>query len=207
MKVIVHKSRLILDDFFKVSESEVSHERFDGRMSEPRRLLCFERGDSVAALVYDRTTKKLVFVKQFRHPAYAKGPGWVLEVMAGGIVDGEAPEEALRRELLEEMGYEIASHEPISTFYVSPGGSSERIFLYYVEVEKRVASGGGLEAEGEDIQIVDVFADELVTLLETTQDAKTLIAIQWGLRRLSQGVIEGRPLKMWDPLAPFAAVP
>ncbi len=186
MKVITHSRKLLLDDFFKVSETRVSYEHFDGQMGEPRRLLCFERGDSVAALVYNRATKKMLFTRQFRHPTHEKGPGWLLEVMAGSITEGEAPEAALRRELVEEMGYEVETCEPISTFYVSPGGSSERIFLYYVEVFKRVAAGGGLAEEGENIQIVEVFPDELGVLLNTVQDAKTLIAIHWGLRRLSR---------------------
>ena len=60
----------------------------------------------------------------------------------------------MQRELVEELGYECDRLVPISAFYVSPGGSSERVFLYYAEVDAsdRAGDGGGVPAEGEAIE-------------------------------------------------------
>jgi ADP-ribose pyrophosphatase len=84
------------------------------------------------------------------------------ETVAGVLEPGETPEAAVRRETLEETGYEIASLEPIATFYLSPGGSSERILLYYAEVltSGKVDAGGGVPGENEDVKTVEYSPEE-----------------------------------------------
>lgn len=188
-RVVVHGTKRVFDGFFKIDEAELTFERFDGRMSGRVRRLCFERGDSVAAVVYNRDSRVAIFVSQFKYPTYAKGPGWIMETVAGMLEPGETPEEALRREVLEEIGYRAEKLEPIAEFYVSPGGSSERILLYYVEVstDGKVAEGGGVASEEEDIRTVTLSPEELQHLMDTrsVHDAKTIVGIQWLLQRLA----------------------
>ena len=138
--VIVHEKRRVFDGFFKIDEATVSYRGADGSMIGPVRRLSLERGDSVAALVFHRDRRSVILANQFRYPTYEKGPGWLTELVAGMVDPGETPEQSMRREILEESGYEIERLQHISTFYVSPGGSSERIFLYYVEVNRRQPS-------------------------------------------------------------------
>ena len=71
------------------------------------------------------------------------------ELVAGVLEADESPEITIRREILEEIGYEVSDLVYISSFYVSPGGSTERIIIYYAEVdnEGKVSKGGGLESE------------------------------------------------------------
>ncbi|MFT3891489.1 MAG: NUDIX hydrolase [Anaerolineales bacterium] len=133
-KVEIVSQRYLLDDFFKVEEAYLRFEKFDGTMSESMRRLNFERGDSVAVLVYNLDTQKLLLIEQFRYPTYPKGPGWVIETIAGMQDGQEPPEETARREANEETGLEVEAVERIASFYPSPGGSSERIHLYYVEI-------------------------------------------------------------------------
>ena len=147
------------------------------------RRLVFERGDAAAAILFNHDSQKVLLIEQFRYPTYEKGPGWIKEVVAGVIKSDEEPEEAIRREIEEEVGYRIQQLTPIATFYVSPGGTSERIFLYYAEVGDSdcVSAGGGLADENEDILLVEYSKSELLQALTTgqIQDAKTLIAVQW----------------------------
>ncbi|HAY29432.1 MAG TPA: NUDIX hydrolase [Candidatus Accumulibacter phosphatis] len=182
-RVEVCSRRRLLDDFFKVDEAEVSFERADGSMTPPARRLVFERGDSVAAVVYHRDSDSLLFAEQFRYPTVGKGSGWLLEVVAGMIDAGESPETALRREVEEELGFTLARCEAIATFFVSPGGSSERIWLYYAEVTDadRVGDGGGLAAEHEEIRIVRMSLEAAKAALRqgSLADAKTIIGLQW----------------------------
>jgi len=182
-RVVIYGKRRVFDGFFKIDEAELSYERFDGKMSPTVKRLCFERGDSVAALLFDAERRKLLLVKQFRYPTYEKGSGWITETVAGILEPGETPEAAVRRETSEETGYEIALLEPIATFYVSPGGSSERILLYYAEVltSGKVDAGGGVPGENEDVKKVEYSPEELDHVLASgeIQDAKTIIAIQW----------------------------
>ena len=182
-KVEIHEENRLFDDVFAIDEARLQFERFDGSMSEPVRRLCFERGDSVAAVVRNRDTGALLLTEQFRYPTYEKGPGWLVEIVAGVIEDGETPEASLRREIREEMGYDVAHLEPIATFYVSPGGSSERILLYYAEVtdDGKVGAGGGADEEGEDIRLVTLTPDALDARLAAGDlaDAKTLVGVLW----------------------------
>jgi ADP-ribose pyrophosphatase len=125
-----------------------------------------------------------VLVNQFRYPTLAKGPGWLTEIVAGGLDADETPESAIAREVREETGHEVHELEPIATFFASPGGCSERVFLYYGEIdgaERTAAPKGRLGVGDEDIQVVERTAAELWDDLRAgrLQDAKTIIALLW----------------------------
>jgi len=111
------------------------------------------------------------------------------DLVAGVLEADESPETTIRREILEEIGYEVRNLVYISSFYVSPGGSTERIILYYAEVdnEGKVSKGGGLESEHEDIRIEELALQGVEASLSSDQyqDAKTVIGLMWLLNNLS----------------------
>jgi len=189
-KVDVLRRKRVFDDVFKIDEAEVRFELRNGEMSPPVRRLSFERGDSVAAIVWRRDTDALLFTEQFRFSTLAEGPGWLLEIIAGMIDAGESADAAIRREIEEELGYRIDEVIPISTFYLSPGGSSERISLFFVEVSgtQQVSDGGGLSTEHEDIRVVTMARPDARRALDQQQfaDAKTIIGLQWFFERSSR---------------------
>ena len=82
-KVEIKDQKYIFNDFFKIEECKVSYEKFDGSRTPFIRRLCFERGDSVAALVLNRDDQKILLVNQFKYPTFKKGPGWITEIVAG----------------------------------------------------------------------------------------------------------------------------
>jgi nudix-type nucleoside diphosphatase (YffH/AdpP family) len=182
-KVEIISRKRVLDDFFKVDEAYLRFERFDGKMSETVRRLNFERGDSVAALLVDVAQKTVRLTEQFKYPTYEKVGGWTVEVVAGMIDGEESPEQAIRREILEEAGFEAERLEPIASFFVSPGGSSERIILFCAAVSERSrrSAGGGVASEHEDIRIVEWPLADFLKKIQTgqLQDAKTLVAGYW----------------------------
>lgn len=100
----------------------------------------------------------------------------------------EEPRAALQREILEETGFQAKKLEPIYTFYVSPGGTSERIFLFYAEIDlgHRLSPGGGVSSEQEDIEVLELPLDSVWEMLDRgkIQDAKTIIGLLWLRRRL-----------------------
>ena len=186
-KVVINSKRFILDDFFKVEEAHLQYELFNGDMSNPVRRLSLERGNSVAVLVFNLDTQKIILINQFRYPTYKQGYGWVTEIIAGMVDEGETPEESVRRELLEEAGLTISSLKYICNFYPSPGGSSEMIFLYYAEVSGKFAAyskSGGLP--GEDIITMEITLEEALKKIKTGEivDAKTIMGIFWLKNRL-----------------------
>ena len=182
--VEIQDKRTVFDGKFKIEEATLRFQKFNGQMSDTVHRLVFERGDSAAALLLNKDTQKVLLIEQFRYPAYEKGQGWIQEVVAGVIDENEQPEETIRREIREEIGYEV--REPlthIATFYVSPGGTSERNMLYFAEVTNadHVSAGGGKVSEHEDIELVEITLPELWQALDNGDivDAKTLIAAQW----------------------------
>jgi ADP-ribose pyrophosphatase len=181
-KVVVHARRRVFDGFFKLDELTLTHEKFDGSMSGERKLLVFERGDAAAVLLYNRDTGQVILVEQLKAPTIEKSKtgGWILEVTAGMIKPGETAEQAIIRETLEETGYSIKNPELIASFFSSPGGSSERIFLYYAVVCNKdvVDRGGGTASEGEDIRLVAMSPKELFSQLRqgALDDPKLIIA-------------------------------
>lgn len=186
-KVDVKESKIVFDDFYKMEEATFSYELPDGKMTEPVTRLCFHRGDGVAAAVYNTDTKKAFFVKQFRYPCYTNGEGWILEVVAGMLGKEEDATEAMKREIEEEIGYKVSSIESICHFYVSPGGTSERIFLFYAEVNEagKVSAGGGLEHEAENIEVMQMTLDELKDALASNgiPDGKSIMACNYMLQK------------------------
>lgn len=180
MKFDIKEEEIIFDDYFKIKKGIVQWESFDGKPIEAKRF-AFERGDSVAALVYNRTNNTLLFANQFRYPTCKHQLGWILEIVAGSLNEDENPEEAIKREILEEIGFAVKKTELISVFYTSPGGSTERIFLYYTEVSEsdRQDRGGGVKDEKEDIQLIEIPSIKIKEKLSSFQDAKTILAVQW----------------------------
>jgi nudix-type nucleoside diphosphatase (YffH/AdpP family) len=180
--------RLVYDGFFKVEEADLRYERYDGTMSERVRRLNLDRGVSVAVLLLDHDQQEILLVEQFKYPAWTAGYGWIVEVVAGIVDDGETPEDAARREVFEETGYSPGDLQHIASFFVSPGGSSERVILYYAEVgpADHVAEGGGRVAEGEDICLRRYSFMEAWAAADRGEiaDAKTLLALAWLRRRL-----------------------
>ncbi len=183
-KVTIEKKRYIFRDVFKVEEAHLRFEKFNGEMSNTVRRISLERGDSVAVLVLNLNTNKIILISQFRYPAYKNEDGWLLETIAGIVDPNETPEETARREVQEEIGLNISTLEHISTFYPSPGGSSERIYLYYSEVSGENAKykkNGGLISEGEDIWAEEFSLEEALSKIKSGEiaDAKTIIGIYW----------------------------
>ncbi|MCK0157117.1 NUDIX domain-containing protein [Cellulophaga sp. F20128] len=184
MKYEIVKEEIVFDNFFKIKKAKIKHELFDATTIEVERL-SFERGDSVAILIYEKDTDSLLFTNQFRYPTIKEKDGWILELTAGSLEGNEAPKNRVKKEVEEEIGYQVNEIEFISSFFVSPGGSSERILLYYSEVNSsdKLFKGGGMKYEKEDIQLLKIKPKEVLQQLKENKfrDAKTIIGIQWFL--------------------------
>ncbi len=182
--------RTVFDHYFQVIEAQVRYQLPNGRMSALVSRLSLERGDSAAAVIVNSAAQTAVVARQFRFPTASRGPGWLIELVAGSIEEGETPAACIRREIFEELGYDVSEVDPISVFYTSPGGSSERVHLFHAEVvtESRTGPGGGLPEECEDIETLEIPLAQLSKLLASGEivDAKTLIGLNWLAARLAQ---------------------
>jgi nudix-type nucleoside diphosphatase (YffH/AdpP family) len=169
----------------KYSYSRITYElqRADGRWDPHVRSL-FRRPDAVTVLPYDAARGKILLTRQFRLGAYSndKSPG-LLEACAGTIDDGEQPEPCLIREALEELGLRIDAPRFLFEAFVSPAATTEKLYFFVAPYTPaaRIAGGGGLEDEGEDIEVIE--ADFTETLAQAERGeircAKTLLLLFW----------------------------
>src|SRR4029079_16624378 len=101
-----------------------------------------------------------------------------------------------------ETGYQVSDVMPIATFFVSPGGTSERIYLFYAEVRRtqKIGQGGGNKREGENIKTVRMPLAEFFDKLRNGQleDGKLVIAAQWLKAR--QALMPGEDLEPTKPV-------
>ncbi len=95
--------------------------------------------------------------------------------------ENENPQDCVIREVMEELGYKIVDPKLISTFYTSPGASTERVFLFYTEVSKQDKTEKGGGNENEDIQLVKIPISEIEEKIGELKDAKSILAVQWFL--------------------------
>jgi len=128
--------------------------------------------DGVSAIVYNTKLDKYIFVSQWR-PSLND---YMTEVVAGSIEIGETPEQAIEKEVIEEVGYKCDNIKFLTKCYVSPGVISEFIYIYYVEVSEQISSGGGLYSEDEEIDIVYMTKKEMLNY--EFLDAKTQLGIK-----------------------------
>jgi nudix-type nucleoside diphosphatase (YffH/AdpP family) len=119
-------------------------------------------GEGVAIMPYDPDRRVALLVRQLRTPiAFAYGDGLTLEVPAGGR-GTDSPDDAAKREMAEEVGVQNAVLERIGAGYPMPGVSTELTHLYLAKfsASQRVG-GGGVHADGEFIEIVEMPLSEL----------------------------------------------
>ncbi len=181
--VLVEQRERCFQGFYRLDRLHLKHRLFAGNMGPTISRELFVRPDAVCVLPYDPRTDSVVLVEQFRVGALDKSPEpWLLEIVAGLIDTDEEPAEVARREAREEADLELHELLPVMTYYPSPGGSDERVYLYVGRCST-VGVGGvfGVEEEGEDIRVhVWPLADALQALQNGRIDnAASIIALQW----------------------------
>jgi ADP-ribose pyrophosphatase len=195
--VEIKSKKTVFKGRYKIDEYTFDFDRAagKGRLTDVKRLV-FERGDSAAALIHDVERDVIVLAEQFRIATYDKGPGYILEAMAGSVEEDEEPEDCIRREMMEEVGYRAGHLTLVSQGYVSPGSSSERIFLYYAPVmtaDLVNPKASGLAAEKEDVKRVEFSREDFLARVDAAffDDAKVMALGFW----LKAQPKQGKPVK------------
>ena len=176
-------SEQVFRGFFSMIKLTLRHKLFSGEWSEPIVRELFERGSCVGVLLYDPQHELLALAEQFRVGALedAKGP-WLYEVVAGMVEPGEQLEEVARRETMEEAGLTPAKLLPICDYWVSPGNTSKRMYLFCALLDLSSAGGiYGLDLESEDIRLHVMPRTEAFARLDQGQcnNAATMISLMW----------------------------
>jgi len=174
----------------KFDNYEVTHGRRDGSEQTVVREV-YDHGSAAAVLLYAAQTKTVILTRQFRLPVHLNGdPAWLIEAPAG-MLDGEAPEIAARREALEETGYAGEALVFLFDVYMSPGSLTEKCacFVGRYAPGQQSHAGGGLDDEGEDIEVLELGFEQAMAMVGTGEivDAKTILMLQALALRLASG--------------------
>lgn len=123
---------------------------------------------------------RIALVRQYRHPAKKD----LLEIPAGKIDAGEAPETCAAREIEEELGFRVGRLEKLAEFYSTPGFCAEKLYIYLAT--KLVPTQQKLDHD-ENVEIVFVTLDEALQMIRSgeIEDAKTIIALMMTKQKLS----------------------
>ena len=174
--------QVLSDNWYVLRKVTCSLRRRDGQWQTMSRE-AYDRGNGAALLLFDPRRSTVVLTRQFRLPAFLNGcaDGLLIETCAG-LLDGDDPETCIRREAEEETGYRVRQPRKVFEAYMSPGSVTEKLHLFVAEYEPgdRIRSGGGLEGEGEDIEVIEMpLADALAGIANgTIQDGKTIMLLQ-----------------------------
>ena len=156
-------------NFFAIEEYDVAWRKFDGRMSETVTRAAFLSGDAVTVLPYDIARDRVLVVEQFRAGPLARGDGqcWQIEAIAGRVDPGEGPEQAARREAVEEAGLDLTDLLEVARYYPSPGAVSEYLYSYVALTDLPDGCAGvfGVAGEAEDIRGHLISFDQLMALV------------------------------------------
>jgi ADP-ribose pyrophosphatase len=169
--------------FFKIDRFELRHKLFTGGWSDVIEREIFIRADATCVLPYDPMEGTVVLLEQFRAPIMGQNQSpWLVELVAGMNEAGEIPENVATREAKEEADLELLELEPIMEYLVSPGGSTEKVYLYCAKVDSLGVGGiHGLEEENEDIKVHVVSFESAIEMLNSGQinNAAAIISLQW----------------------------
>ena len=106
----------------------------------------------------------------------------MIEVCAG-LLDGDNPEDCIRKEVEEETGYQINDVKKVFESYMSPGSVTEILYLFIGAYEDRmkVGAGGGADDESENIEVLEYSFEKALKLIVDGEikDAKTIMLLQY----------------------------
>ncbi len=180
--VKIISKQTLFKGFFQMVKYTFKHKLFNGGWSQPVERELFERSCAAALLPYDPVRDEVVLIEQLRVGALEHDNPWQLEIVAGIMEPDEEPGALCRREAKEEAGLEIREIVPVTRFYPSAGGCSERLDVFVGQTDTSQAGGiYGLEYENEDIY-AQVFSREAAYELVSSgkiENGASIIALQW----------------------------
>jgi nudix-type nucleoside diphosphatase (YffH/AdpP family) len=141
-----------------------------------------DHGVAASVLPYDAARRVALMARMPRPgPMFQGDDAMIMEACAGIVDPGETAEACARREAMEELGVRLTDLEPLGRAYTAPGASSEAISLYLAPyaAADRIAAGGGLAAENEEIEVLELPLAELARQADAgeVRDLKTLALI------------------------------
>jgi nudix-type nucleoside diphosphatase (YffH/AdpP family) len=181
-RIRVKDVRLLSDNWYTLKATTFEWRRRDGTWQTQQRET-YDRGNAAVILPYSLKRRTVVLIKQFRYPAFVNGYDDLMIEAAAGLLDDESPENRIRAEAEEETGYRLGDIRKIFEAFMSPGSVTEKLHFFVAEYEPemKIGDGGGLQNEGEDIEVIEPTIDEALAMIANGRivDGKTIMLLQY----------------------------
>lgn len=181
-KVKILKTEILSDNWYTLNKVTFEYQKNNGTLETQSRE-AYDRGNGATILLYNKESETVILTKQFRLPTYINGnaDGMMIEACAG-LLDKDNPEECIKRETEEELGYKISDVKKVFEVYMSPGSVTEILYFFIAEYSKsmKINDGGGLEEEQEEIEVLELDINKALEMIDLGEikDAKTIMLLQ-----------------------------
>jgi len=186
-RVRVIESRVLSDDWYLLKKTVFEFRRADGSWQRQQRET-YDRGNGATLLLYQLNSRRVVLTRQFRFPAFVNGHDGMMVEAPAGLLDQATPERRIRAEVEEETGYRVGEVRKVFEAFMSPGSVTEKLFFFVAEYDtaSKVSAGGGIEAEGEDIEVLELPFEEALAMVRRGDivDGKTIMLLQYAAMHL-----------------------
>tara|TARA_R110002051_G_scaffold5129_7_gene27456 strand:- start:1516 stop:2133 length:618 start_codon:yes stop_codon:yes gene_type:complete len=175
--------QLLSNNWYKLEKLSFEYQLDDGSWETQSRE-AYDRGNGAAILLYNKKNRTVILTRQFRMPTYINGndSGMMIEVCAG-LLDGDHPEDCIKKETEEETGYKLEKVEKVFESYMSPGSVTEILYFFIGSYEEKmkIGEGGGAEEETENIEVLELDFEKALEMIRTGEikDAKTIMLLQY----------------------------
>jgi len=182
-RIRIQQVEILSDDWGLLKKTTFDYLRRDGTWQRQTRET-YDRGNGATILLYDRERRTVLLIRQFRLPTLGNGldDGLLVETPAG-LLDQAAPEARIKVEVEEETGYRLDNVQHLFDAFMSPGSVTELLHFFAGEyrADQRIAEGGGLQEEGEDIELLELPFDEALAMARDGRlvDGKTIMLLQY----------------------------
>ena len=181
LNINVIKDKILSENWFLLRNMTYELTRSDGSVIRHRREV-YDRGNGATILLYNRHKQTVVLVRQFRIATWVNGneDGMLIETCAG-LLDSDEPEACVRKEAIEETGFEVGEVRKLFELFMSPGGVTELIYFFIAEYDdtQRANDGGGVDDE--DIEVLELPYNRALEMMANGEirDGKAVILLQY----------------------------
>jgi nudix-type nucleoside diphosphatase (YffH/AdpP family) len=168
-KVNIISTDTLSDNFFPLKKVVFEVEKSNGDKEEQTREVYHSR-NGVTVLLYNKDKKTVVLTQQFRIASYLnKNASGLLIESCAGLQDDDTADDAIMREIEEETGYKVDNVKKIFELYSTPGAVTEKLHYFIAEYseDQKISEGGGLDEEGEEIEVLEMPFKEAYLKIET----------------------------------------
>lgn len=182
-RILIRKEEVLSDSWYVLRKITFDFRSTKGVWQTISRE-AYDRGNGATILLYNAEKGTVILTRQFRMPTYINGnpDGMLLEACAG-LLDNDHPEDCIRRETEEETGFRVTDVRKVFEAYMSPGSVTEILYFFVAAYHDGMlqATGGGVAAEHEDIEVVELAFTEALAMIGDgrIRDGKTIMLLQY----------------------------